>query len=83
MNDLAVKGFRMLDIKPNHIILRRRLDGSLLARHGRLSYALVDFELLQRTEEYRKWHENEPVKLSTFTRLICSVISDLIPEKFS
>ena len=57
MNELAVKGFRMLDIKPNHIILRRRLDGSLLARHGRLSYALVDFELLQRTEEYRKWHK--------------------------
>ena len=57
INDLAAKGFRMLDIKPNHIILRRRLDGSLLARQGRLSYALVDFELLQRTNEYREWLE--------------------------
>lgn len=50
MKDLAAKGFRMLDIKPNHVILRQRLDGSLVARHGRLSYALVDFELLQRTK---------------------------------
>lgn len=57
MKDLAVKGFRMLDIKPNHVILRRRPDGSLLTRRGRLSYALVDFELLQRTEEYRNWRE--------------------------
>ena len=55
IKNLAAKGFRMLDIKPNHIILRRRPNGDLLSRHGRLSYALVDFELLQRTDEYRKW----------------------------
>ena len=55
MKDLEAKGFRMLDIKPNHIILRRRPNGALLTRHGRPSYALVDFELLQRTEDYRNW----------------------------
>jgi hypothetical protein len=57
MGDLAAKGFRMLDIKPNHIILRRRQDGRLLTRNGQLAYALVDFELLQRTEQYRTWRE--------------------------
>jgi hypothetical protein len=57
IKDLAAKGFRMLDIKPNHIILRPRLNDSLLTRHGRMSYALVDFELLKRTEEYRLWRE--------------------------
>jgi hypothetical protein len=59
VKDLATKGFRMLDIKPNHIILRLRPNGSLLTRRGQLSYALVDFELLQRTEEYRKWRETQ------------------------
>jgi hypothetical protein len=58
VEDLAAKGFRVLDTKPNHVILRRRPNGELLTRHGRLSYALVDFELLQPTEEYRRWREN-------------------------
>lgn len=52
MRDLAAKGFRVLDTKPNHIILRRRHDGRLLRRRGRLVYVLIDFELLQRTDEY-------------------------------
>ncbi|MDY0164916.1 MAG: hypothetical protein RBS80_00145 [Thermoguttaceae bacterium] len=53
IQDLAAKGFRILDIKPAHIILRQRRDGRLLTRHGRLVYALVDFELLQRAEDSR------------------------------
>jgi hypothetical protein len=57
VEDLAAKGFRVLDTKPNHVILRRRPNGELLTRHGRLSYALVDFELLQPTEEYQRWRE--------------------------
>ena len=51
--ELALKGFRILDNKPKHFILRRRPDGTLLRRKdGRLVYVQVDFELLQRTEEY-------------------------------
>lgn len=47
-DDLRAAGFRILDNKPEHIILRRRKrDGSLLRRQGRLVYALVDFELLK------------------------------------
>ncbi|MBC7294528.1 MAG: hypothetical protein H5T84_10610 [Thermoleophilia bacterium] len=47
-DDLRAAGFRILDNKPEHIILRRRKrDSSLLRRQGRLVYALVDFELLK------------------------------------
>ncbi len=48
IRDLEKHGFRMLDIKPEHIVLRIRPDGSLLRRNGNLSYALLDYELLQR-----------------------------------
>lgn len=51
-HELALKGFRILDNKPKHFILRRRRDGTLLRRQGKLVYVQVDFELLQRTEEY-------------------------------
>jgi len=44
--ELAENGYQMLDIKPRHLILRRRSDGTLLRRNGRLVYALIDFELL-------------------------------------
>lgn len=49
-HDLARNHFRMLDLKPEHVILRLRPNGSLLRRHGKLAYALVDYELLERLE---------------------------------
>ena len=54
--ELSQKGFRVLDNKPKHFILRaRRKDNSVLRRDKKnLTYALVDFELLQRTAEYQK-----------------------------
>jgi len=53
--DLAARGFQVLDNKPKHYIVRpRRRDGQLLRRRGELVYALIDFELLQRTAEYRQ-----------------------------
>jgi hypothetical protein len=54
INEMSAKGFRMLDNKPRHVILRqRRGAGELLRRNGRLAYALVDFELLVRTNAYQ------------------------------
>lgn len=51
-HDLEEHGFRMLDIKPEHIVVRLRSDGSLLRRrNGQLAYALVDYELLERFRE--------------------------------
>jgi hypothetical protein len=50
--ELERLGFRMLDIKPQHIVLRIRPDGSLLRRrNGHPAYALVDYELLERVGE--------------------------------
>jgi len=48
IGELAAHGFRMLDIKPQHILVRLAPDGTLLCRRGRLAGALVDYELLQR-----------------------------------
>jgi hypothetical protein len=49
IEELAERGFRMLDIKPDHIVLRVHPDGSLSRRRtGELAYALVDYELLER-----------------------------------
>ncbi len=53
LGELVRKGFCVLDHKPRHLIVRQRRDGGLLRdRQGRLVYALIDFELLQRTTEY-------------------------------
>lgn len=47
--ELEDHGFRMLDIKPEHVLLRLRPDGTLLLRpDGQPAYALVDYELLER-----------------------------------
>lgn len=55
ITDMWRAGFRVLDIKPEHIIVRPKPDGGFLRdRAGRLAYALVDFELLARTPEHEK-----------------------------
>ncbi len=49
IQDLRQHGFRVLDIKAEHVVLRIRANGSLLYRpSGDLAYALVDYELLER-----------------------------------
>jgi len=47
ISDLARHRFWMLDMKPEHIVLRICRDGSLLRGKGSLCYALVDYELLE------------------------------------
>ena len=60
LRDLTARGFRVLDNKPKHYILRPRPDGSFLRGHdGELVYGLVDFELLQRTSEHQNRHHAE------------------------
>jgi hypothetical protein len=55
INDLRLKGYRVLDQKPAHFIMRPRPDGSLLQRRKRgMPYALVDFELLERMPEHEE-----------------------------
>ena len=56
IQDLRSKGFRVLDNKPKHFILRkRRRDQQVMRRGGdRIVYGLVDFEFLQRTALYQR-----------------------------
>jgi len=47
--DLERVGFRMADMKAQHVVLRTLPDGSLLRqRNGQVAYALIDYELLER-----------------------------------
>ncbi len=54
-HELWQKGYRVVDMKPAHIILRPRPDGLLLRDHNdQFAYALVDYELLERTTEHEQ-----------------------------
>ena len=55
LTELWQVGFRVLDIKPQHLIVRPRPEGGFLAdARGRTAYAMVDFELLTRTPDYEE-----------------------------
>lgn len=55
ITDMWQTGFRVLDVKPEHVIVRPLRGGRLLKdRNGQPAYALVDFELLARTPEYEE-----------------------------
>ena len=51
---LSRLGYRVLDNKPRHLIVRPRTDGTLLQRNGKIIYTMIDFELLQRHEDTAK-----------------------------
>lgn len=53
--DLVPNGFKVLDTKPAHIILRVDKTGHLVQRNGRYPYALIDYELLRRTSEHERF----------------------------
>ena len=54
-HELWQKGYHVVDMKPAHIILRPRPDKSLLRdRNGQIAYALIDYELLERTREHEQ-----------------------------
>jgi hypothetical protein len=53
--ELERNGFLVVDHKPAHLIVRWRRDGTLLKNGaGDYAYALIDFELLQRTPEHEQ-----------------------------
>lgn len=49
--ELRAKGYMVADHKPTHMILRMR-DGDVMCRDGRVTYAVIDYELLARTPEH-------------------------------
>ena len=53
VHEMAQKGWRVVDMKPEHVILRAKDGRKLLRdRNGQPAYALIDYELLQRTPEH-------------------------------
>ena len=56
INELKENGYRVLDNKPKHFILRKSKNKKELIREkdDKLIYGLIDFELLQRTPEYQR-----------------------------
>jgi hypothetical protein len=64
--EIRARGFTVLDMKPNHVIVEPGRDGRLPARNGRLEYGLVDFELLERTAEY--WQELSAEREATYEK---------------
>ena len=52
--DMIPNGFKVLDTKPAHIILRVDKMGNLVTRNGQYPYALIDYELLRRTPEHER-----------------------------
>ncbi|MBU1704162.1 MAG: hypothetical protein KJ922_02260, partial [Nanoarchaeota archaeon] len=72
-SDLASKGFKVGDRKPHHIIVRPQIDGTLLKKGDHIVYAIIDYELLTRTEEYlaststmtrRAYHERQAMRFA-------------------
>ena len=52
IHELEQNGFRVADIKPEHVVLRIEPNCSFLRlRNGKPAYALVDYELLEPVEE--------------------------------
>ncbi len=65
--ELEHNGFMVVDHKPAHLIVRWRRDGTLLRnRAGDFSYALIDFELLQRTPAHEQ--EMQSARRSLYLR---------------
>jgi len=54
--DMIPNGFKVLDTKHAHIILRIDSKGNLVTRNGRYPYALIDYELLRRTDEHERYY---------------------------
>lgn len=54
-HELELKGYRVVDNKPAHVIVRTNGNGSLVRdRNLQMVYALVDYELLERTPEHEQ-----------------------------
>jgi hypothetical protein len=54
IDEAAIKGFQVLDMKPVHVIVEAADREQLITSGGHVEYGMVDFELLERTPEYEK-----------------------------
>jgi hypothetical protein len=66
LDEMRTKGFSVLDMKPAHVIVEPAEPERLIGDDGRITYGLVDFELLERTAEY--WQELKAVRQDAYQR---------------
>jgi hypothetical protein len=52
--ELRAGGYRMLDMKPAHLIVQLASATELLTRNGEVDHAVIDYELLERTPQYER-----------------------------
>jgi hypothetical protein len=64
-SELRAKGFHMLDMKPAHLIVQLAGASSLVTRDGQVEHAVIDYELLERTPDYK--HEVEQRRRAALT----------------
>jgi hypothetical protein len=64
--ELCSRGYRMLDMKPAHLIVQLQTATSLVTRQGRIDHAVIDYELLERTPEYER--EVKEARRAAFVR---------------
>jgi hypothetical protein len=70
--DIQKKGFRVLDMKPEHVIVERAESGDLIRENGRIRYGIIDYELMERTgEHYRKLQAQ---RKKTYDQLRCEML---------
>jgi hypothetical protein len=74
LNEIREKGFTVLDMKPEHVIVQAAAPERLLASNGQINYGLVDFELLERTAEY--WQELKVARLAAYQRRKRELLDD-------
>jgi len=51
---ISAKGYSVLDMKPNHVIVDAADRDHLVTRDGEIQWGLIDFELLERTPEFER-----------------------------
>jgi len=54
IDEAAVKGFQVLDMKPVHVIVQAADRDQLIKLGDHVEFGMVDFELLERTREYER-----------------------------
>jgi hypothetical protein len=54
IDEAAVKGFQVLDMKPVHVIVQAANRDELVKQADQVEYGMVDFELLERTPVYER-----------------------------
>lgn len=52
--DLLFRGYKVIDTKPSHFIVRERHGKLMQDRRGNIPFTLIDFELLQRSRSHQQ-----------------------------